>query len=130
METTKQKSSWAHPYLLVAAALFALIGFAMYIRSGPRWELSTTNTPAGIEVEVYKEEEPDPTFKTLLPNHQTNQDLRRVNMDTFPPSVGKITHRDETVKPGQWTLVLDGVELNIMPGRMIIDKTTEIDPLK
>jgi hypothetical protein len=130
MEATNQKSSWAQPYLLVAAVLFALIGFAMYIRSGPRWELSTTNTPAGIEVEVYKEGETDPTFKTVLPNQQTNQDLRRVNIDPFPPSSGKTTHWDETTKPGRWTVIIDGVEIDMMERALIIDKTTELAPLK
>lgn len=130
MEATNQKSSWAQPYLLVAAVLFALIGFAMYIRSGPRWELSTTNTPAGIDVEVYKEGEVEPTFKTLLSNHQSPQGLHRVNIDTFPSSAGNSTHWDETVKPGRWTVVIDGVEIDMMERALIIDKTTEIDPLK
>jgi hypothetical protein len=129
MEATNNKP-WALPLLLGAALLFALIVMVTIIRSGPRWELSTTNTAAGIEVEVYKEGEPDPTFKTLLANHQANQDLRRVNIDTFPSSAGKTTHRDETVKPGRWTVVIDGVEIDMMEHVLTIDKTTELDPLK
>jgi hypothetical protein len=130
MEATNEKSPWALLLLLMAAVLLALIVILMIIRSGPRWELSATNTAAGIEVEVHKEGEVMPTFKTLLPNHQSPQDLHRVNIDTFPPSAGKTTHRDETTKPGRWTVVIDGVEIDMMDRALIIDKTTELAPLK
>lgn len=114
--------------VILGVLLLGYVALLVWLFDRPRWQLSATNTAAGIQIEVYKEGEVSPTYSTLLPNHQVKQALHRVTIDELPAGIGKTTHSDETLKPGRWTLQLDGIELDIMPARLIIDRDTELAP--
>ena len=115
--------------LLVVAFLVLIISFFVWRESLPRWELSATNTPAGLRIEVYKEDESSPTYVTVLKQHSTSRDVDRANIEGFPTDLGRTTFTDESFKPGRWTVIIDGVELDIQPARMVLDGKTELTPL-
>lgn len=124
----KHKSPpWIAIIFLVTVVATVIWAFSQ-ILGRPRWELSATNTPAGLEIEVFQEEDSTPTYTTLLPNHQVKRNITRKTIDMLPGDVGETTLRDETMKPGQWTLIIDGVELDITPRAMTIDRAMEISP--
>jgi hypothetical protein len=114
---------------IVLAALFVAVMWAtLAVFNGPRWQLSATNADAGLQIDIFKEGKDSPTFTTLLPSRRVEQNIDRKTIDELPKEVGQTTFTDETVKPGRWTLVIDGVELDIMPRALIIDGETELSP--
>jgi hypothetical protein len=106
----------------------AVIWTTLQVIKGPRWQLSATNTVAGLQIDIFKEGEDSPTFTTVLPSHRVEQGVNRKTVDELPKEVVQTTHTDETVKPGRWTLIIDGVELDVMSHALIIDGDTRLYP--
>lgn len=119
------------PSLVAALVVVLLIGITsmmFWLNAQPRWELSATNADRGLRIEVFKQDNPTPTYVTVLDGHRVSRNLDRVTIDELPPDIGETTFADETLKPGRWTLILDGVEMDIQPARLIIDHETELAP--
>ena len=120
------------PILAAAGSIaFLIIGTAtmiLWLNNRPRWELSAANTDEGLRIEIFKQNDTTPTYATVLDGHQLSRRLNRVTLDELPADIGKTTFTDETLKPGRWTLILDGVEIDVMPTRLIIDRETEVAP--
>jgi hypothetical protein len=114
--------------IVLAAMFVAVMWTSLAVFHGPRWQISATNVDAGLQIDVFKEGEDSPTFTTLLPSRRVEQNIHRKTIDELPKEVGQTTFTDETVKPGRWTLVIDGVELDIMERALIIDRETELSP--
>ncbi len=109
-------------FVLSVAAMFA------WLASRPAWQLSARNSPDGVILEVYKANQNKPTYSTLLEGRTIDRDIDRVARQDLPPEVGTTTFHDETLRPGRWTLVLDGTEVDIMERALILDGETEIMP--
>jgi hypothetical protein len=114
--------------IVLAAMFVAVMWTTLAVFNGPRWQISATNADSGLQIDVFKEGEDSPTFTTLLPSHRVEQNIDRKTLGELPKEVGQTTFTDETVKPGRWTLVIDGVELDIMERALIIDGGMELRP--
>lgn len=115
--------------LIVVCFIIPLLGFAWLVNwtfNRPRWELSAKNVEAGVHIEIFKQNEANPTYSTVLIQRKISRNIERVTIDDLPPEIGETIFTDESLKPGRWTLVIDGVEVDIMPARLVIDRKTEI----
>jgi len=85
------------------------------------WHLSARNTAEGLEIRVHQSDRTEATYTTVLAGHATDGMLDRVRREDLPPAIATTTFYDVTLKPGRWALVIDGVELDIMESRMVVD---------
>jgi hypothetical protein len=114
--------------VVLAVMLLSVIWMGVSIFNRPRWELTAINVKTDIRIDIFREGEEVATYSTLLPNHQVTQSVNRVTIDELPKHVGQTSFTDETLKPGRWKLVIDGVELDIMERALIIDGEEELRP--
>lgn len=112
----------------VAVLFVGIASMMLWLNNRPRWELSAANTDEGLRIEIFKQNDQTPTYVAVLDDHQVSRNLNRVTIDELPPDIGETTFSDETLKPGRWTLTLDGVEIDIMEARLIIDRERELAP--
>jgi hypothetical protein len=118
-------------YQLIRVAIAVLIvlvvimlGLALmrsWLDSRPPWVLTAKNSPTGLVVEVHQSDAAEPTYVVVLPGKSVPRDFSRVARADADPNVVTTTFFDDTLKPGRWTLTLDGTKLDIMEARMWID---------
>jgi hypothetical protein len=117
--------------LMLAAALLvgaSVAAFYNWMGSRPAWCLSARNSPDGVFVEVFKQNQIQPTYSTLLKGRTIPRDVDRLAWQQLPADVGTTTFADETLRPGRWILVLGGVKLDIMERAMILDDGFTLRP--
>jgi hypothetical protein len=105
-----------------------LFGIRQWLSSRPAWLLSARNSVDGVVVEVYKENESDPTYSTLLKGCSIARDIQRTARQDLPADIGTTAFFDDTIRPGRWEIVLAGVKLDIMERALILEDGTEILP--
>lgn len=116
--------------IIIVLAIIAIPIAAMFawMSSRPSWQISARNSLQGVIVEVYKSNNLRPTYTTVLKGQWISTEIERATRMDLPPELGKTTFHDETLRPGRWTLVLDGTELDIMERALVVDGATEIAP--
>ena len=96
--------------------------------------MSASNTPDGVDVDVYWGNADTPKYSTTLARHSIPHDIDRVTREQMPHDVGTTTFYDVTMRPGRSTVVIDGVELDKLKtqGRQMTFRESEgcIVPLK
>ncbi len=130
--TRRPYSSWASVVLLVAGiGGTSVIGVITSVRlaSGPAWELSVRPTDQGVAVSVFREGESQPDYETLLAGAAVPIEVSRISRERLPAEVGRTIFHDTTVRPGRWTIEIDGRRLDILPRGLIIDERETILPV-
>ena len=107
--------------ILLTAILAALL---LWFNSRPHWEVSAINTDAGITIQVYKSNEELATHVAMLEGKVISSDVMRSSRLEFPKDIGNTTFFDETLKPGRWTIIIEGSTIDIMEDSIIIDEPT------
>src|SRR5687768_4548666 len=97
--------------LLVLVALL-LLGMRAWLDSRPNWVLTAKNTPAGLVVEVHQSDSPTPTYVAVLKGQRVPREFSRIGRKELNPALGTTTFFDETLKPGRWTVRLDGTKID------------------
>lgn len=115
-----------HLGLIIIAA--PVVGMMVWLSSRPSWEISARNSPQGIILDVYKSNATQPTYTTVLKGQRIHAEVERVGRLDLPVELAKTTFVDETLRPGRWTLVLNGTEIDIMERALIVNGSTEIAP--
>ena len=95
-------------FVLLLLPPFALIG---WMQSRGDWHLSASNTPGGVDVDVYLGDSNTPTYSTTLAGRSIPRAIDRVTREQLPDEVGTTTFYDVTLRPGRWKIGSDGVEL-------------------
>lgn len=98
------------------------------MRSQPYWEITLRNSPGGAKIEVFKSNASRSTYDLTLAELTFAEDVHRIRRPELPAEVGVTTFHDETIRPGRWTFVVGGREIDVMERALIIDRTTEIQP--
>ena len=113
------------------ALLAVTLSTSKWLKSRPRWELSAVNSEKGVEISVFLKGKNQPVHSTMLEGREIAHDVHRVTVNELPPGIGESTFVDETIPPGRWVLTIDGVELDIMESRFLVEtgeaKTIDID---
>lgn len=120
---------------IAVSVIFLITGFSIYLisdqmASRPVWELSAHNSAHGVIVEIFKENQSVPTYFLQLEGRSIDGDVDRVTRQELPSHVGTTTFHDDTLKPGRWTIEIDGVEVDIMERVAIVDGDEKIAPRK
>lgn len=118
--------------LLLAGGL-ALAGFAMmaavalWLNSGPGWQVSATNRPDGVLVEAFIGTAATPNFSVVLEGRSIPRGAVRATPDEFDPEVFKSLHFDPTISPGYWAFEIDGVPVGVSSTLMRVGDLTGDD---
>ena len=99
----KHKSPpWIALIVLMTVVAVVIRAFSQ-ILGRSRWQLSATNTPGGLEVEVFQEGDNSPTYSTMLSNHRIKRNIERKTIDTrmLAPLIAKGSRKRENTK-GLW----------------------------
>lgn len=104
------------------------VAFVGWMRSRPYWEITSRNSPNGAEIEVFKSNASRSTYHLTLAGLTFAGDVHRIRRPELPAEVGLTTFHDETIRPGRWTFVVGGREIDVMERALIIDRTTAIQP--
>ena len=119
------------PLLLVGGLL--LTGFAMmvavavWLNSGPGWQVSATNRPDAVLVEAFIGDAPAPKFSVLLEGRSIPRDVARATPQKFDSEVFKELHFDPTISPGYWAFEIDGVPVGVVSTWMRVGDLTGED---
>lgn len=104
------------------------MAFVGWMRSRPYWEITLRNSPNGAEIEIFKSNASRSTYHLTLAGVTVAGDIHRIRRPELPAEVGMTTFHDETIRPGRWTFVVGGREIDVMERALIIDRTTEKQP--
>ncbi len=92
-----------------------------WMQSRGDWHLSASNAPNGVAIDIYWGNATTPKYSTTLVGKSIPRDVDRVTREDLPSDVGVTTFYDDTLRPGRWMVVIDGVELDIMEAGWDID---------
>ncbi len=120
--------------LLVAIGaiyLLCFLGFTVKVLFfNPSWQLSVRNSADGVVVEIYKSDEAIPTYSTVLANRKVAREVQRCLREDLPADVGQTTFYDITIRPGRWTVMVDGAKLDIMECGLFDENDNLLAPAK
>jgi hypothetical protein len=112
------------PVMIVSLFIWVFVDLA----HRPHWLLTARNSADGLVVEVHKSDASSPTYVAILKGHALAREFSRLDRQAFN-RIGETTISfDETVKPGEWTVLLDGVRLQIMEARLVVNGDLELTP--
>jgi hypothetical protein len=117
------------------AAVTLVIGvstenFFVRLSARPHWEVTLRNTSVGATVEVFKSGDTQPTYEVLLAELRIAEEVHRIRRPELPRRVAETKFYDETFRPGRWTFLIEGREIDIMERALILDGGTEFAPAK
>lgn len=111
--------------LLIGIPTLAIVG---WMRSQPYWEITLRNSPGGVKIQVFESNASRSTYDLTLAGVTVAGDVHRIRRPELPAEVGMTTFHDETIRPGRWTFVVGGREVDVMERALILDRITEIQP--
>lgn len=117
---TRRHRRWL-AFTVVAFCMAPICLLTIWAQTRGNWTLSASNTEQGVSVRIYWRRPDRPCYVALLRNRHIPRDVQYVTVGQVPPDVGKSTFYDGTVRPGRWTLVIDGVTLDVMEQALYID---------
>ena len=77
-------------------------------------------------VEVFKSNESTPSYSTVLPGRKIPREIQRCLREDLPADVGQTVFYDITIRPGRWTVMIDGAKLDIMECGLFDKNDTQI----
>lgn len=99
-----------------------------WMRSQPYWEITLHNSPGGAKIEVFESNATQSTYDLTIAGVTLAEEIHRIRRPELPAEVGVTTFYDETIRPGRWTFVVGGREIDVMERALILDGKTEIQP--
>ncbi len=123
METSNSRIRKTIPVVATVLLILILVPLLMiaWMQSRGDWQLSATNSPSGVVIDVFWGDAMSPRYSTTLAGKTIPRNIDRVIREDLPPDIGVTTFYDVTLRPGRWTVVMDGVELDIMEAGWDID---------
>ena len=107
--------------VLSVLLLLPRVAMIAWMQSRGDWHLSASNMPDGVDVRVYWGNSDTPTYSTKLAGRSIPREINRVTREQLPDDVATTTFYDVTMRPGRWTIVIDGIELDIMEAGWTVD---------
>ena len=113
--------------ILVAGVAFA----ALWLISGPTWQISAGTTGGESTITVTTSASQNPVYTVIIEGWRVRHPISHVSraQAANDEAIGIETLSwDETMPPGRWTLKVDGVKLDIMPARLVVNDSLECAP--
>lgn len=87
----------------------------------PEWQLSATNVPEGLRIELYEGDAFVPTYAAILEGRSAPRDVVRETRAELDPAIAT-TMEQENDDPRRWTLTIDGVRIDMSEDRLLVDE--------
>lgn len=87
----------------------------------PEWQLSATNVPEGLRIELYEGDAFVPTYAAILVGRSTTRDVARAIRAELDPAIATTTEQADD-DPRRWVLTIDGVRVDVSEDRLLIDE--------
>lgn len=107
--------------IAMAVGLLCVGCVVWYFASRPAWLLTATNTAQGILLVLTTEDAAAPVYTITINNASLPEPIQRQKRSEITSPAVRTDFYDETLRPGRWRFIIEGVEIDVMPANLLIN---------